>query len=606
MSAFIVSSEGSAILSSDVISLKIDYRNAFNSIRRDLVLSAAHKYFPEYTRYLWQCYRHPSNLFFSNSQISSEEGVQQGDPLGPLLFSLAINEDISKLSSELNIWYLDDGNLADTPEKVSADLGYLLSLSEKQGLAINSSKCELIILDDNEENRKEIYQMFCNIIPQVKVVEIDNSNILGSPLGTISLERCIEDKIDNATKLQDRLHRIDVHDAFFLLKNCLNVPKMTYLLRTAPCFRSNSLPKLDSVLRQTLTNLLNIHFDDMAWSQATLPVKFGGLGVRKSVSLSIPAFLASAFSSMHLVEQLLRKSNLQPSKELTEEYIQIWKEMTINEILPSDLTKQKLWDIPICDKIIRSLHDATEDNTSKARIIAVSSKEASCWLNAYPIAAIGLKLSNVMFRTCIAFRIGSSLCKEYTCKCGASVDKLGLHTLSCKNNKGKYYRHSLLNDIIFRALTTADIPSIKEPTGILRNDGKRPDGMSLVPYSYGRSLLWDVTVVNTLAKSYQREALLDNGLVAEKAENRKVKKYSNISAEQYTFIPIGFESMGSFDPQAAKLIADLGKRIFLKTGEPRSTQFLKQSISMNIQRGNAMCFMDSLPIYDSWNEMDSL
>ncbi len=70
--------------------------------------------------------------------------------------------------------------------------------------------------------------------------------------------------------------------------------------------------------------------------------------------------------------------------------------------------------------------------------------------------------------------------------------------------------------------------------------------MSLVPYSYGRSLLWDVTVVNTLAKSYQREALLDNGLVAEKAENRKVKKYSNIAAEQYTFIPIGFESMGSF------------------------------------------------------------
>ena len=37
-----------------------------------------------------------------------------------------------------------------------------------------------------------------------------------------------------------------------------------------------------------------------------------------------------------------------------------------------------------------------------------------------------------------------------------------------------------LNDLIWRALKRADIPSTKEPTGLLRGDGKRPDGLTLV------------------------------------------------------------------------------------------------------------------------------
>ena len=317
--------------------------------------------------------------------------------------------------------------------------------------------------------------------------------------------------------------------------------------------------------------------------------------------------MASAFSSLPLVDLLLRKSGIfQPSKELIEQYVKIWQDLTTIQELPKDLTKQKLWDSPICEKIIKLLHSSTDDMTSKARIIGVSTKDASSWLNAYPIVALGLKLPNAMFRTCIAFRIGASVCKEYTCKCGTTVDRLGLHTLSCKNNKGKYYRHSLLNDTIYRALSTADVPSIKEPMGILRNDGKRPDGMTLVPYSYGRSLLWDVTVVNTLAVSYQRDALLDSGLVAEKAENRKLAKYSNIAAEQYLFVPLGFESMGNFGSHATKFIDDIGRKIQVRTGERRSTQFLKQTIGMNIQRGNAMCFLDSLPTQDAWNELDML
>ena len=53
-----------------------------------------------------------------------------------------------------------------------------------------------------------------------------------------------------------------------------------------------------------------------------------------------------------------------------------------------------------------------------------------------------------------------------------------------------------------RALTKAGYPPVKEPPGLVRSDGKRPDGLTLIPWRAGRSLVWDATVADTLAASY--------------------------------------------------------------------------------------------------------
>ena len=55
------------------------------------------------------CYPQHSHLFFGNFLISSQAGVQQGDPLGPFLFCLVLQVLVSKLSKEapnlaLNNW----------------------------------------------------------------------------------------------------------------------------------------------------------------------------------------------------------------------------------------------------------------------------------------------------------------------------------------------------------------------------------------------------------------------------------------------------------------------------------------------------------------------
>jgi len=44
------------------------------------------------------------------------------------------------------------------------------------------------------------------------------------------------------------------------------------------------------------------------------------------------------------------------------------------------------------------------------------------------------------------------------------------------------------------------VPVTKEPVGLFRTDGKRPDGLTLTPWQSGKSLCWDVTVTCLLAE----------------------------------------------------------------------------------------------------------
>ena len=45
-----------------------------------------------------------------------------------------------------------------------------------------------------------------------------------------------------------------------------------------------------------------------------------------------------------------------------------------------------------------------------------------------------------------------------------------------------------LEDNAIRALIRAEIPSVREPSGLSRDDGKSPDGLTLVPWQSGRSV----------------------------------------------------------------------------------------------------------------------
>ena len=132
--------------SSPNIILKCDLRNAFNSVNREIVLNEVRSRCPEIYPIVFQSYHAPTPLFYNTSFISSKNGVQQGDPLGALLFSLAIDPIIQSAESPINIWYLDDGTLAGPADQVINTILTLIPMFKAIGLDFNTSKCEVSFL----------------------------------------------------------------------------------------------------------------------------------------------------------------------------------------------------------------------------------------------------------------------------------------------------------------------------------------------------------------------------------------------------------------------------------------------------------------------------
>ena len=125
-------------------------------------------------------------------------------------------------------------------------------------------------------------------------------------------------------------------------------------------------------------------------------------------------------------------------------------------------------------------------------------------------------------------------------------------------------------------------------------DGRRPDGLTLPIWTEGKNLIWDFTTADPLCESFVRKASKEACSVAAERENKKVEKYSNLS-DNYHFVLVGAETYGAFGPQGLKLLKQIGKKIQVVTGEKKSTYYLLQSISMAIQRANAVCVMGTAP-----------
>ena len=100
----------------------------------------------------------------------------------------------------------------------------------------------------------------------------------------------------------------------------------------------------------------------------------------------------------------------------------------------------------------------------------------------------------------------------------------------------------------------AQIPSILEPVGLPRSDGKRPDGVTIATWKSGRPLVWDVTCPDTFATSFETQATSEAGAVAALAERKKKTTYEAIAL----FNPIAIETSGRvFGSDAYEILCDL-------------------------------------------------
>ena len=171
------------------------------------------------------------------------------------------------------------------------------------------------------------------------------------------------------------------------------------------------------------------------------------------------------------------------------------------------------------------------------------------WLNVIPCKNLRLKLSNQQLRNVKGLRLGSKICERHKCVRGKDVTEDGWHGLSCLKSAGRFSRHSNLK-ALFKTESIIYSHSVCFRTTTLLQD--RSEATRLVPWADGMQLLWDVTVVDSLAPCRINAGSVCNpGTAAAEAEERKIDKYKDLVNDGYLLQPLAFEIQGAAGPSTS-------------------------------------------------------
>ncbi|CAE1272384.1 unnamed protein product [Acanthosepion pharaonis] len=245
-------------------------------------------------------------LIASDNIISSATGIQQGDPLGLLLFWMAVDGVARSIASPFNIWYIGDATLGGSIEAVAADLRRVISALSLLGLGINSSKSEIINLNYSADDFESAIRDIRLILEDIKITSNEELHILGSSVFPMVIRECLDTKHIILTRMTEKLQLIDANPALFLLKNSFSLPSFLYTLLSAPCYlEQDFLNDMDITVKRCKELICNVNIDDIDWRQAKLPLSFGGLGLRSAADLALPTYLSSLSFSCKLIDEIL-------------------------------------------------------------------------------------------------------------------------------------------------------------------------------------------------------------------------------------------------------------------------------------------------------------
>ena len=300
----------------DRYTLFVDFSNAFNSINRTVMFREVRSRIPAMAPWIECSYGSQPILLLDDQPILSCCGVQQGDPLGPLRFSLVLQPIKEKIKEAVpgiltNAWYLDDGTLCGSQQDLAAALSIIESDGPPRGLFLNRAKSFIY----TPANSSITHPLLCNI-----PASSDGFTLLGSPIGPSAYSEAIV--LKRVNKIEETLSRVsDLQDSQMettLLRSCLALPKVAYVLRTCPpALIMKALGSFDSVMRDALSDLAGGPLPDLSWLKASLPSSLGGLNIRQA-SLHAPAAYTSSFLQCRsLISQILGHT-AKPPVQLTE------------------------------------------------------------------------------------------------------------------------------------------------------------------------------------------------------------------------------------------------------------------------------------------------
>ncbi|GJR26184.1 putative reverse transcriptase domain-containing protein [Tanacetum coccineum] len=417
--------------------LTVDFSNAFNLVDRTTLLHEVQTRCPSISLWVDFLYGQSARLYVGDDHIWSTTRVQQGDPLGPLIFALVLHPLVHRIRDCCQLlfhaWYLDDGT----------------------------------IIGDANEAENGLF-----------------SRDIGRPTLDVKL-------------LGGAVSR----DARFI--SSLAVKKASRVVELM-----SLLPRLRGPHHAWASQsycycgLWGSFFGDFQWRLASLPIRFGGLGLCSAEDVSTYAFVVLRAQSWSLQDHILQGCGIDGAD--------------------SDYGYA-------LDRVRMSLPEFD--------------------LSVIPIEGLGQLMSDLEYRTILKYRLIIPLFPvDEPCPVCRKVclDSFGEHAVHCKELPGFKYRHDLVRDVLYDVLKRAGISSKKEgPVNFLTDplEGRstlRPADILVFGWAEGKHACVDLTRVSPLV------GIRDNEFVV-----GQVAKHEKTCLEnQHVFIPFAFDTFDFLPPEA--------------------------------------------------------
>lgn len=168
-------------------------------------------------------------------------------------------------------------------------------------MELNPEKCKVFFVNATEVEEAVMYEEISKLLPGIRKLDKSTFELLGAPIVDEGLERLMSSKIESIKLLTNRLKLLDVHPALCIFKKSVSVS--TFLIPSL-------LEEVNEMFRSTLEIISNTKINVISWSQASLPLSFGGFGIRKATEIAYPAYLSSIYQSSDLSNSILEKYGL--------------------------------------------------------------------------------------------------------------------------------------------------------------------------------------------------------------------------------------------------------------------------------------------------------
>ena len=593
-------------LTQDFVILKVDLKNAFNKVSRHHMLKLVRDKFPALARWVTWCYGNDDPyLWFPGGVLRSQEGVQQGDPLGPLLFSMVIQQLVDAIrvacpNLALNCWYLDDGVIAGKAKDVLKALEVIQRLGPDLGMDLNLKKNELVKFNDGPDDFPPECERF-----------VRNFTLLGSPIGddqfcTEYIQAYVRKRVQHA---HNALRTIRDPQVFhFLVRCCASLCKVVHLLRTVPpVFCGPALVYFDEQMREAFTQGVGVLMADAAWTQAGLATSLGGLGFRKAVDHASGAYLASVCKSAALDDW-----DPDEAAGYTEAEADFCARAGFaREQLQDELANTKQAQYRLSQHVDKASLSALIEGGAlrdQARLRAVSSEGAGSWLTVVPSRGLNLVFAPNEFTSLLRFWLGMPVFDAvYACPwCGTAQDTFGYHALTCKKTGLKILRHNALRDTCLSQCALGGIEaesetpnllpgSVERPADVLLRPSLEPSSLKIPNFSGSQSVCLDFACTHTLQFKTLKRASVEAGFAAaDYEESVKDAKYAEECKQQgLLFVPMVVEVYGVWGKRALPVFKFITRAVANnKNLDPTLAEtYLHRACSVVLQRHNAQALL---------------